>query len=545
MFSKVKISALTFLFGVSLALAAQAPAAALGCAEVPIVDIINVETERIYLRFNERCTGEDWSKLWARGESGGWSRLIINFGDWNGWRGAWDEDLDPGREYCYNSDSLKDGYIKTSSTVCETTLPKTRLGLVSESVGCTLPTTTPNEDDQREHVYITQGMATALGINSSHVTINGPSPQIRLTIDAPLMTNNAKSSVNYTVVGICTGEYPLDWRVWMWNDDKLALPTDKTLSDVSAVTVSRVAPSRTTWTDNGSAATVENHFTEPNASASGQKFFREKVTMVDNKEVALLIPHGGGIDVNTSVQAQAFVSRLGAANVNVWEAEGQWGDNQTHDRWHLNASDIHTDSFPGLARLLAKPEYNDPQNQEFRYAVALHGFKDQTGVGLILGGRAPADVLCHVAQSIRDEAGTRANEIGLHIANAGTNGQDIRLANASGYLPNLNDSQALEGTAQDNIVSRVSRAQAPGSSTVTWGSIQLEQSLPLRKEMDYGFADANGDGVNDFCTANDGADCLHNIVVHGVANAIAELVDDVNPANPAGACCTHFSQRCP
>lgn len=539
MFSKVKFSALTFLFALALALTAQAPAQAASCTQTPIVEILTVEPDRIQVRFDERCTGEEVSMLWARGLSGGWSRLITNFGEATGWRSAWDEDLEPGHEYCYEADNRKDGITKTSARVCATTpLPKVKLGTIKSTSGsnltsCSSIPASPIESELREHVFITDALAAELGITVP--TGNGPRPQIRLTVDSPLMGNGLKSSVNYTVARTCPGTGPFDWRLWMWNAGKLFLP-GTSLSNMS-VTLQTVAPSRTTWTDNNSAPVVENHFTEPNANATGQRFFREKVAMVDNKEVALLVPHGGGIERNTGVQAQAFISEIGAANVNSWENEGQWGDEQTVARWHITAPDIHESSFPGLARLLAEPEFNDVQNQDFRYAVALHGFDDESGVGVILGGLAPADVLCHVARTIQDEAGARANEIGFHIANAGTSGADIRRANGLGYTPSPPDLQYLEGTSETNIVNRLSRGQA------AWGGIQLEQSLPLRREMAYDFADANNDNVNDFCTNNE-SNCLHNIVARGVARAVAELVDDANPVNPTGACCTHFGERC-
>ncbi len=541
---KFKILAFPLFLALALALTAQ-PAQAAACSLAPIVEVLPPEPDWVMLRFDDRCTGEAWSRVLARNLNGTWSVILNNQGEHTGWRYAVHNDgLQPGNEYCYKAQNSKDGIVKTSATVCITTpQPKVKLGVGTFSLGCgTRPRDPEDAISAREHAYISWALAWELGIDESHVQPGGPGPQIRITVDSPLMANGAKSSVNYTVAGICYSTGIYDWRLWLWNMDKFFLPSGTNPADVS-LTLAATAPSRTTWTDNGSATNTEDHFTEPNASGSGQKFFREKVAMVDNKEVALLVPHGGGIERSTSEQGQAFVSEIGTANVNVWEAQGQWGDNQTDDRWHITAVDIHEDGFPGLARLLAEPELNDTQNQDFRYAVALHGFGDTAGVGLILGGLAPADVLCHVAQGILDEAGTRAGEIGLHIANAGTNGADIQRANALGYIPNPANLEDLEGTAQDNILNRVSRAQTPGSSTVAWGGIQLEQSLALRREMDYDFADADGDDVNDFCTSNE-SECLHNIVARGVARAVAELVDDVAPVDPAGACCTHFGQRC-
>ena len=310
MFSKIKFSALPLLFAPVLALTAQ-PVQAAGCTQSPIVEIIasSVEPDRMQVRYDERCTGEAWSKLWARNLSGTWTRIRIDLGDLNGWRSAWNTGLVPGNEYCYEGENFKEGVLKVSTRVCATTpLPKVKLGTIISSTSANLTSCSSipanrTESDLREHVFITDALATELGLT---VPASGPKPQIRLTVDSPLMANTLRSSVNYTVARICPGTGPFDWRLWMWNANKLALPAIANLSDAS-VTLHTVAPSRTIWTENG-VSTTDTHFTEPNTGGSSQRLFREKVTVVDDKAVALLIPHGGGIERNTSVQAQTFIS---------------------------------------------------------------------------------------------------------------------------------------------------------------------------------------------------------------------------------------------
>jgi phage replication-related protein YjqB (UPF0714/DUF867 family) len=542
MYHKIKLLTLAFVLALALALATQAPAHAAGCPDNPLVLLHYLQPEDITVKYFEQCIGEEWTKVWARtGLTGSWTVLRTDGSGWSGWRSAWHTGLTPGQQYCYKAETRKDGVTRTSAIACDfAPLPTVKVSRIfqTQAQGCGTIPTNPGEDAVREHAWITDALADEMGIDRSQVGSNGPSPQIRLTVDAPLMANGLKSTVNYTVARICTGASENDWRLHVWNLDKLHFPSGTTGSSLS-VTLQTVAPSRTTWTKAG-VTTVENHFAEAN---SGSRYFREKVVIVDSKDVALLIPHGGAIEVNTSDQLTAFVTEIGAENVNVWESDGRWGDDQTHERWHITATALHEDGFPGLARLLAEPEFDDARNQDFRYAVVFHGFDDRDGVGLILGGLASPDVLCHVANGIQKEADTRSGEIALIIANAGDNGADIEIANDLGYLPTPDDPEDIDGTSQSNLVNRVSRAQTPGDPAVTWGGIQLEQSTCLRREETCDFADNDDDGANDFCPDNEDT-CLHNVVARGVARAIAELVAEVDPVNPAGACCTYFDQRC-
>lgn len=86
--------------------------------------------------------------------------------------------------------------IKTSSTVCTTTpLPEIKLGLISSSAAAcgTLPTN-PSERDQREHIFMTIGLAGRLGIFGI-----GPTPQVRVVVESPLLSGSIKSTDNYSV----------------------------------------------------------------------------------------------------------------------------------------------------------------------------------------------------------------------------------------------------------------------------------------------------------------------------------------------------------
>ncbi|HEX5720097.1 MAG TPA: hypothetical protein VF179_28330 [Thermoanaerobaculia bacterium] len=509
---------------------------AAGCASAPSIRFKDggLEPDSITVEINDNCVGESFSKIWARLPSGSWYRLRTDMGDWSGWREAVDDGLYPNHAYCYEAENYKNGVSRTSGMICALTpAPKIELGLISDSAAScgTLPSN-PSPSDLLEHVFISQSLAVKLGIDVAAVQGQGPSPQVRIVIDYPGLSDFTRNNATFTVARVCTNvdtTGPYDWNVWMWNTNKLVPLTAEQLPTALA-SFRIVAPSRTTWTENGTAEPAVDHFAEPNTAAN--RFFRENVRNVTDKRVALLVPHGGGIERNTSTQIQPFVDELGASSVgvNVWESVGQWSLGGTHDRWHITASDIHRDGFPGLDRLLNEPDF--ATGRDFQHAVAFHGFEDSTGSGIILGGLADRDVLCYVANTIR--SGDRGDEVGLHIANAGVNGEDIQVVNSRGYAPNPTNLQDLEGGDADNIVNRVSRA---GTANV-WGGIHLEQSSCLRRQMD---CDLDGDGSNDTCSE---PDCMHSIVARGVAQALAELLDPSNPANPAGACCANFDQ-CP
>jgi phage replication-related protein YjqB (UPF0714/DUF867 family) len=528
---KLKMNLLSFLLALTFSLALPQASFAAGCTAAPSIRFKSggIEKDRITVEFNENCTGEVWSKVWAQNpDHGAWSRIRTDFGDLNGWRPATDEPLEPNKTYCYEAENYKDGIIKISERICATTpLPKVELGLISSSASVcgTLPSDL-SDTDEKEHVFITEALAVELGIDPAHVQASDPSPQVRVVIDSPVHSAGYRRTANFTVARVCTGAGPFDWNLWMWNDDKIAPGSDTFTLSTAVVTVHPVAPSRTSWTENGIAETPVNHFVEPN---TGNRFFRENVRNVTDKRVALLIPHGGAIEINTSAQLQPFVDELAAIGVNVWESQGQFTEGGSHDRWHITAPDIHPDGFPGLARLLDEPEFSP--GRSFQYAVAFHGFTDKTDLGVVLGGLADRDVLCYVADAIQDEAGDRADEIGFHIANAGLNGQDIRIENVRDYAPNRTD---LEGRSEDNIVNWISHADG----SAAWGGIQLEQSSCLRRESD---CDIDGNGTNETCTS---PNCMHEIVARGVARALAELLDASNPADPAGSCCANFNQ-CP
>jgi phage replication-related protein YjqB (UPF0714/DUF867 family) len=516
-----------FLGALAMALASTPSASAAACSMAPtiggpgVAEFPVVDTDRIVVQYDDHCVDEIYTKVFQRqaGESS-WHTLQIDSGPHTGWRTAEHQGLAPDTKYCYQVVRRHSTESMVSLEACVYTLPDPTLRLdeISNSTSaCGPPPSNPSETDQREHLFLSQALATGLGIDPADVQLNGPSPQVRIVIDDPPVNGNT-STAAYTVARICSGTSAN--RVWVWNADRLFPGQPVTLSDVG-LHLEPMAPSQTVT--NGSTTL---HFTEPNP---GSKYLRENVTIVPDKRVALLVPHGGAIELNTSKQIDAFVDELGGGGnpveVNVWEVVGQWGNNETDDRWHITAGDIHPDGYPGLGQLVSEPLFDPVAGQHFEYAVALHGFGDNSDFGIILGGLADRDLLCHVAATVRSVAGSRGQEIGFHIAEAAPGGGDLLLANNRGYVPSPANVQQLEGLSTDNIVNWVAE-----DTSGSWGGIQLEQSTCLRKESNCSHGIAA-------CT-NDEAVCLHNVVAQGVAQALAEVLDGTT--DPAGACCTHF-----
>lgn len=409
-------------------------------------------------------------------------------------------------------------------------LPPVRLDLIGNSTAaCGPPPANPNATDRREHLFMSQTLATQLGIDAAAVQLTGPSPQVRVIVDSPLLTSGDTSTAAYTVARICASN---ERRIWVWNDVDRLFPGQTVTLATLELTVEPMAPSRTL---NGGLTT--QHFDEPTHATAGAKHLRENVTIVPDKRVALLIPHGGGMELNTSRQINAFVDELddatGPVEVNVWEVQGQWGSGETFDRWHITSNDIHPDGFPGLDALLAEPLFDAATGQQFEFAASFHGFADSTDFGIILGGLADRDLRCHVAATIRAQAGSRGAEIGFHIAEAAIAGGDLLVPNNRSYVPAPGNVQALEGQSDENIVNWVTEAVAGGDTT--WSGIQLEQSLCVRRETSCSALSVAA------CTV-DQPECMHNLVAAGVARAIEEILD--GSVDPAGACCTHFAD-CP
>ncbi|HEY9422729.1 MAG TPA: poly-gamma-glutamate hydrolase family protein [Thermoanaerobaculia bacterium] len=398
--------------------------------------------------------------------------------------------------------------------------------------GVPLPNPTTNDIVRREHVYISSSLANMIGIapydRNSSVGLNWdwrrPNPQIRVWvehIDGDLVNDaddtflnrgkNRSSSAVFTIVGVVQDINP---RIWIYrqstvgNSDRdngqyklFAIDTfngegkvktfadsnnDGRLDDVF-VRVFRTPVSSSSVTENGVPA-PDTHYCEPDGF-NGR--FQEAAVKTADRRVALLIPHGKDIETKTSDQVAPFVNRLQDnlfngidldLQVNTWDVQGVWGDDQTSKRWHATATNLHESSFPALREMLDREPF--AAGRPFQYAVALHGFS-ATGRRLIIGGQASREERCLVASRIQEEIATvdSAVTVTYEIPAGGTGG--------------------LDGDSPNNIVNRLAGP----------GGIQIEQSKGIR---DYS------------------SNLLVAPIARGVAQAVGELI--AGEVLPPGIC---------
>jgi phage replication-related protein YjqB (UPF0714/DUF867 family) len=351
--------------------------------------------------------------------------------------------------------------------------------------------TLPTAGDRTEHIRITQALANRLCITNFNANGNN-SPQIRVevTTDPTTSTPTGRSVGVFTVNAIDAGAgTALRVEVWgranasdMSNGLMKLFPSfNATNHDLGTarVTVHRFAPSRTSEVNfhiAGRLNPVETeHYEEP---AGNPGLFEEFVELGDDHEVAVLIPHGDGIEPELSdriwrldLNLEMYTNRQN----DIWEGSGSWGSGQTARRWHITAADLSPVSFPGLALLT-----NQAAASPYRYAVAVHGFGD-TGKGIIIGGQANKEEKCYIVQGIRDRLLTRRDEVAITIyyEEAGLV-RAIEIPDSTGRTYPRTTFQHLRGMEGDNIVNRLS----PNAGQVAGrGAFQFEISKGLRDDV--------------------------------------------------------------
>jgi phage replication-related protein YjqB (UPF0714/DUF867 family) len=368
-------------------------------------------------------------------------------------------------------------------------------------------TTTPsytNKTVRREHAYISSGLAALLGISSGDVDADwrNPNPQIRVWLEVPTYMNNwseskkeyrlRESSAMFTVVGIRSDSR---LRVWIYrdsstnstkaegnsghykvfakdyrgaNDEAIRYATD--FGDYDADGIMDTAQARV-FAEPAFSSTLDNQIvgTEICEPDDFGGFLRESAVNQNDNRLALLIPHGGDIETGTSDQIAPFRAVLEDPNdgiadipVNYWDLQGEWKDVQTYHRWHITATNLTDDGFPALQGMLNQTQYDPGAGKAFRYALAFHGFGDNTQYKVILGGQADRDARCLVAKRIRDEVGSSPTLVFS--------------------IPQSSSTGSLDGMSDDNIVNRLAAD----------GGIQLEQSKKLRDDATVRDAAARG-----------------------------------------------------
>lgn len=394
-----------------------------------------------------------------------------------------------------------------------------------------LPDPADEEIALREHAYISTALAQDLhiaphdpqGTATVHPDWKRPNPQIRVWITNPSTFSNWKSGTTYrdrkssaafTVVGVIedtrrivwvykpasgvdddSGQYKLFAKDTASGSSRvravasLADDNGDGILDTVTATVFRTPVSSRTVTRNGVATTTQN-YCEPDANGS----FTETAVNAGDSRFALLVPHGNIIETNVSPQIAEVVNTLQSADyeipVNVWEGRGAWGDDQTFQRWHITSINLHESSFPGLREMLDQDKYDPQAGWAFRRALALHGFTE-SDKDLIIGGGTARNAKCLVAKRIRDELGTRKDEVAIRIFD----GDDIIDILAGTRRVCRRD---LEGQSGNNIVNRLAAD----------GGVQIEQSGSVRSDQ-----------------------TLRNGVARGAAKAMGELLKGTAPTD--------------
>lgn len=362
-----------------------------------------------------------------------------------------------------------------------------------------------SDTTRREHLRVSQGLLDALCISSSNIASNGDdSPQVRVVITSDSNTNAPSSPLSsglFTLTSVDTGSsakwieiYGIDPSDSGDKDNGLVklFPYTRTSSfdlDNATARVYSLAPHATSevtynlWGTSILATTT--HYAEPNTSSQQ---FEEYVQIESEKDMVLLVPHGGAIEAEVSDMIPRFLNSAGVYNLepSVWEGRGSWGNNETHRRWHITAGDFHAPSFPGLQALFDEPD--SASGQPYNWALALHGYTGRvlqsgqttmstTGgayYGIIIGGRAHADTKCYLALAIRDRLLTRRDDVAITVYyGSSSNPSKYEVPGIGGVIT----TSGLTGLASSNIVNRL----APGGS-LEHGGIQVELSQYLRND---------------------------------------------------------------
>ncbi len=273
-------------------------------------------------------------------------------------------------------------------------------------------------DLPREHCRVTLAVFNDLGLPTGlDFGAPGQTPQL-------LLRHGASDAALFTLVGITGGSGPQARAV-----------------EIRAAALERLSPALI-WS---SLHVQVNHpptgsgYTED--SVSGNGWF-----------VVVLAPHGDDIETGTDEQAELATKHAGLAAFapRLYIARGS-GSKQ-FDRWHITSDDLSELSFPVLAQTLNTPT---------TYAVAFHGFSDDTGLSHVLvGGR--------VAKKVREQVADEIKAANIMVTRPGSTSQAEPLTATFENLP-----AHLDGNARQNIVNRAARA----------GGLQIESQTFVRKDL--------------------------------------------------------------
>lgn len=168
-----------------------------------------------------------------------------------------------------------------------------------------------------------------------------------------------------------------------------------------------------------------------------------------HRGLIVIAPHGGDIEAHTDRQAERVASQLARKRVSSWRCKG-WHPRGAFAHWHITSTDIHEASFPLLNSVISRG---------FRYAVAFHGFVDDTiDYDILVGGRAPDALKEELKCTIEDVVGS---DFTVHITKPDDH---------------------FGGDHERNIVNRLTAGGANG--------VQIEQKIGPREKYWRRIADA-------------------------------------------------------
>jgi phage replication-related protein YjqB (UPF0714/DUF867 family) len=211
------------------------------------------------------------------------------------------------------------------------------------------------------------------------------------TVQSQDFQNNDRAcSVSAALAGVLIGDQVRIRR----NDGEYALYTvlDRRMSDAPEVVRMGQKARQRLGTSNNFSATlakpvVASGLTDAQAQAASE-FVERLVDDGDNNSLVVIAPHGGSIEFNTDLQAEAVTTALGCSS---WICKGWRAGGGGYTRWHITSTKLSPRSFPGLKLI---------HNRGFAFALAFHGMSDD---GVLIGGAAPHDLKQMLKEAILSE----------------------------------------------------------------------------------------------------------------------------------------------
>jgi phage replication-related protein YjqB (UPF0714/DUF867 family) len=175
--------------------------------------------------------------------------------------------------------------------------------------------------------------------------------------------------------------------------------------------------------------------TDAQAKAADE-FVERLVDDGNHSGLIITAPHGGDIEFNVHLQAEAATTALQCSS---WICKGFKAGGGGYDAWHITSTQLNPRSFPGLGAVAKRG---------FAYAISFHGMH---AGGVLLGGAAPLEL----KQMLRDAI----------LAELSDGNIDVEIAEPNGYN---------SGHSEKNFVNWLTDGGI--------GGIQIEQSPTVRND---------------------------------------------------------------